>query len=393
MIDIRKMRSETPGCQAKVHFNSAGASLMPGPVIDAIQDHITLEAGVGGYEAADIREDRINQFYDSMAGLLKGHARNIAFTSSATSSYARALSSIPFERGDCILIATEDYISNQLAFLSLQKRWGIRLIRAGSLPEGGVDPDDMKRLMDEHHPRLVSMTHVPTNSGLVQPIQDVGKLCRERDITYLVDACQSTGQSPLDVQEIQCDFLSGTFRKFLRGPRGAGFLYVSDSALQKNWEPLFIDMKGADWTKADGYTARDDARRFEEWELPYALLLGSLAAVDYASAIGITAIQARNRFLCQIIRQKAQSIPQVRLLDHGKELSSIITLAIPGWEPVGFLEALRSRSINTSISYRNYAVIDFDKKGVEWALRISPHYFNTEEEIETLIQTLRELIH
>ena len=391
MIHTDALRNDTPGCHGKIHFNNAGASLMPQPVIDAIQHHISLEAMLGGYEAADQVDAEMNGFYNSAAKLLNAHPRNIAFTSSATNSYTRALSCIPFEKGDKVLIANEDYISNQLAFLSLEKRWNIQLIRAGSIQEGGVDIADMERLMDKHHPKLVSLTHVPTNSGLVQPVAAVGQLCRDRNIHYLVDACQSVGQFPVDVNQIQCDFLSATFRKFLRGPRGTGFLYVSDSILDKNWEPLFIDMRGAEWTGDNTYKIRPDARRFEEWELPYALVLGAKAAIDYALHIGLDEIQIRNKFLSEAIRQKIEASKGLHLLDLGKELSSIITLSVAKGQPKDLLDALRKRNINTSISYRNFALIDFEKKGVEWALRISPHYFNTEEEIETLIKALQEL--
>jgi selenocysteine lyase/cysteine desulfurase len=389
MINTEALRTDTPGCREKVHFNNAGASLMPETVIESIENYIRVEASLGGYEAADHKATEINGFYESAARLLNSKASNIAFTSSATNSYARALSCIPFEKGDKVLIANEDYISNQLAFLSLQKRWNIQLVRAASLPEGGVDVEDMKRLMDKHIPRLVSLTHVPTNSGLVQPVEQVGQLCRERDIPYLVDACQSVGQFPVDVQKIQCDFLSATFRKFLRGPRGTGFLYVSEAILKKNWEPLFIDMRGADWTGDNEYKIRADARRFEDWELPYALLLGSKSALDYALSVGLENIQARNKILCERFRHGTGTIKGLALLDLGKERCSIITVRIPRWQPKDLLEALRKQNINTSISYRNFALIDFEKKGVDWALRVSPHYFNTEEEIDILLNALR----
>ena len=391
MIHTDALRKDTPGCREKIHFNNAGASLMPKPVIESIENHIRLEATLGGYEAADHKEDEINGFYESAARLLNGKASNIAFTSSATNSHARALSCVPFEKGDKVLIANEDYVSNQLAFLSLQKRWSIHLVRAASLPEGGVDVDDMKRLMDRHLPRLVSLTHIPTNSGLVQPVEQVGQLCRERDIPYLVDACQSVGQFPVDVQKIQCDFLTATFRKFLRGPRGTGLLYVSDRILKKDWEPLFIDMRGADWTADNEYKIRADARRFEDWEVAHALLLGSKAALDYAYSVGLENIQAKNKILCERLRQGIGSIHGMALLDLGKELSSIITVRIPRSQPKTLLETLRKKNINTSISYRDIALIDFEKKGVDWALRVSPHYFNTEEEIDILLNALNDL--
>lgn len=388
---VDKLRDETPGCRTKVHFNNAGAALMPLAVIDAQKNYLDHEAVTGGYEAADERALEIQGFYESMGRLLGCGAHNIAYTSSATNSFARALSAVPFEANDVILLANEDYISNQIAFLSLQKRLGVRLVRAESLPEGGVDVDSMRNLMDKHKPKLVSLTHVPTNTGLIQPVETVGQLCKERGLLYLVDGCQSAGQLPVDMKAIHCDFFTGTFRKFLRGPRGTGFLFVSDDVLKQNLWPLFVDMRGAEWTAPDDFEPRKDAKRFEDWEFNYSLVLGCRAAADYAMAVGLDNIQKRNAELCHSIRRKLSSLG-LTTLDKGKHLSSIITVAIPGHEPTDVLHALRSDNINTSISSRSSALIDYDAKGVTWALRISPHYYNTEKEVEVLINTLKGII-
>lgn len=390
-MDIELLRQQTPGCAEKIHFNNAGASLMPQSVIDAMVDHINLEATSGGYEAADLKAKEITGFYDSVAQLINCKATNIAFTSSATNSFSRALSCIPFQEGDSILLANEDYISNQIAFLSLQKMFKIKILRAASLASGGVDVDDMKHLMDAHHPKLVSLTHVPSNTGLIQPVEEVGELCAERDIYYLVDGCQSVGQIPVDVKKIKCDFLSATMRKFLRGPRGAGFLYVSDKIIKQKLEPLFIDMRGADWITADEYTPRMDARRFEDWELPYALVLGSKAAIDLALAVGINEIQVQNKYLCNLVLKAISGIDNLRLLDIGENQSSIITVQIHDRKPQEVLLELRQQGINTSVGYRSFALIDFDAKHVDWALRISPHYYNTEREVEKLILAIKKI--
>lgn len=392
MLNIEQLRQQTPGCQHKIHFNNAGASLPPQQVLDAITQHLQLEALTGGYEAADLKASEVNGFYESVAKLLNCKATNIAFTSSATNSFARALSCIPFQPGDSILLANEDYISNQIAFLSLQKRFGIKIIRAASLPEGGVDVDDMKRLMDEHQPKLVSLTHVPSNTGLIQPVEIVGELCATRNIYYLVDGCQSAGQIPADVQKIKCDFFTATLRKFLRGPRGAGFLYVSDKVIEQKLEPLFIDLRGAEWITADEYIPRMDARRFEDWELPYPLVLGSKAAVDLAVSVGLNEIQKRNTILCDRIKEGLRTLPNVTLLDKGANQSSIITAKISTMKGPDVLSALRNQHINTSVGYRNFAIIDFDAKQVEWALRISPHYYNTEAEVDLLLNALQKIV-
>lgn len=364
---------------------------MPAPVLEAMTSWLNAEAETGGYEIAELCAKEVAGFYESGARLLNARPDNLAFTSSATNAFARALSSIPFAPGDVILIANEDYISNQIAFLSVQKRYGIKLVRAESGKEGGVDVQDLERKIIQYKPRLVSLSHVPTNSGLVQPAEAVGALCRAHGCWYLLDACQSVGQLPVDVQQLQCDFLTATYRKFLRGPRGAGFLYVSDRALKAGLEPLFVDMRGAAWKDADHYELRPDARRFEDWELPYALVMGARAAMDYALDIGLDAIALRNAGLCARVRKGLVALG-LSPLDHGRNLSSIITVTVPGWDPVKLKKALLERRINTSITYREFAVIDFGKKNVDWALRLSPHYFNTDEEVDQLLLALKEIL-
>lgn len=394
MISVDTLRADTPGTNSVIHFNNAGASLMPQPVVEAITDYIALEAQLGGYEAAELRKDAIWGFYTATADLLNTKPGNIAGAANATDAYSRALSAIPFERGDVILTTNNDYNSNQIAFLSLQKRFGIQLVRAEDEPDGestpgGVSVDDMAHKIRQLHPRLVAVTHVPTNSGLVQPVEAIGPLCRAADVLYLVDACQSVGQLPVDVDAIQCDFLSATCRKFLRGPRGMGFLYVSDRVLEEGYAPLFVDLHGASWESANEFRLEPTAARFEDWEFAYALVLGAAEAHRYALTVGIEAITQRNAELCATLRSKLSALSGVRLLDEGQRLSSIITLFSDKKPAADLKAALSAERINTSLSVYGAAVIDFARKGMTTAaLRISPHYFNTGEEIDRIVNVL-----
>src|SRR5437868_2706208 len=273
--ELEKLRADTPGCEGRIHFNNAGAGLMPASVLEAAQAHLRLESEIGGYEAAAAQEEAIANFYRATAQLLGCRPENIAHTANATDAYSRALSSIPFEAGDVLATTRNDYISNQIAFLSLQRRLGIEIVHAPDLPEGGVDVAALETIVKKRRPRLVAVTHIPTNAGLVQPVEEIGAICQDNRVLYLVDACLSVGQRVLDVEEIRCDFLTATHRKYLRGARGSGFLYVSDEALAAGLEPLFIDMQGARWADAAHYEPVRSARRFEDWEFPYALLLAS----------------------------------------------------------------------------------------------------------------------
>jgi len=389
-VEIERLRADTPGCLTRIHFNNAGASLMPQPVLDAAVEHWRLEAEIGGYEAADLRAEQVESFYTATAALLNCRSDNVAYTANATDAYIRALSAIPFERGDVVVTTRDDYISNQIMFLSLKKRLGIEVVHAPDLPGGGVDVDALRELLHARRPRLVAVTHIPTNSGLVQPVEAIGQICRELDVLYLVDACQSVGQRLVDVEAIGCDFLSATCRKFLRGARGSGFLYVSDGPLASGLEPLYLDMRGAEWSSEDDYSPVPGARRYEDWEFAYALLLASAEAARYAVGVGIERTQSRVTDLAARLRQ-GLSHDGLRLLDRGDELAALVTVEVAGWEADAFKRELDAAGVNSSLSFREYARFDFDTKDVDWCLRLSPHYYNTAEEVDAVAAIVTSL--
>ncbi len=390
--ELERWRADTPACTRLVHLNNAGAALVPRPVQSAILDHLALEQEIGGYEAADARPQEIRNAYAAMGRLLGTAARNIALVQNSTVAFAQAISAFDFNPGDIVLTSRSDYASNQIMYLSLAQRRGVEIVRAPDAPEGGIDPDAVQELIRKRGPSLMALTWIPTNSGLVQPVEDVGRICRGAGVPYLVDACQAVGQLTVDVNALQCDYLSGTARKFLRGPRGLGFLYVSDRVLEAGAHPLLVDMHGADWTDADAFTLNPDARRFETWEFAFALVLGLGAAAEYALEAGVEATGRRARELAGYARSQLVGVPGVRVLDRGSELCAIVTVAVDARDTRDIKLALRSRGINTSSPHREDAVIDMDEKGTASALRISPHYYNTQEEIDTAVDAIRELL-
>jgi selenocysteine lyase/cysteine desulfurase len=268
----------------------------------------------------------------------------------------------------------------------------VEIVRAPDAVEGGVDPDAVRRLINRRRPALVALTWIPTNSGLVQPVEAVGRVCRDADVPYLIDGCQAAGQLPIDVERLHCDYLSGTARKFLRGPRGLGFLYVSDRALHAGAHPLLVDMHGASWTDPDEFELTPDARRFETWEFAHSLVLGLGAAAEYALEVGVDTGGRRARELADYARGSLAGLPGVRVLDRGPELCAIVTLAIAGQDTADIKLQLRARRINTSSPHREDAVLDMDEKQTTSALRISPHYYNTLEEVDTTVEALREIV-
>jgi selenocysteine lyase/cysteine desulfurase len=391
-MNIEQIRKNTLGCDSVIHFNNAGASLVPKQVAAAIRDYITQEETTGGYELAAKKQDEAELFYSYAAQLLHCNRDNIAFTGSATDSYNRALSSIPFKDGDVILLTQNDYPSNFIAFLSLQKRFGIKIILVDNTVTGEIDLIDLERKLQQHNPVVLSVSHIPTSSGLVQPAEAIGNIVKKYDTLYLLDACQSLGQMDVDVTKIGADFVSGTFRKFLRGPRGAGLLYVSDKVLASGLELLLPDFRGAEWTSVDEYKARPNAKRFENWETSFALLLGATEALKYILEIGIQNIEARNRLLSQKLRQELATIKNIQLQDRGIIQCNIITFTLPGHTEDAFIKYFSDNGINIYTSAKSGSLIDFEQKGIEWVARLSPHYYNTEAEIDTFINVLKKLV-
>jgi selenocysteine lyase/cysteine desulfurase len=386
--DVERLRGETPGCTAVRHLNNAGSSLSPAPVMGAIRAHLDLEERLGGYEAADMRRKDIESTYDAVAGLLGTTADHVAIVENATVGFAQALSAFDFTPGDTIVTTRNDYISNQLLYLSLRDRLGIRVVRAADLPEGGVDPDSVRQLVRQPGVKVVALTWVPTNSGLVQAAESVGAICEDAGVPYVVDACQVVGQMPIDVARLRCDYLSATARKFLRGPRGIGLLYVSQRALDSGAAPLYPDMQGARWTGPDAWQPVPSARRFENWELAYALVLGLGEAARYAGSVGVAAAGRRASALADRLRRGLSGIDGVTVLDRGATRCAITTMSMAGADGPTLQAMLRHESIHVSVIRREHAMLDMTDKDISSGIRLSPHYFNTEGEVDRAIEVL-----
>ena len=390
---VATWRAETPGCAHRNHLNNAGAALMPQPVIDAITGHVRLEAEIGGYEAADARATEIAGGYDCLARMVGAQRDNIAVVANATAGFVQALSSFDFRPGDVLVTTRCDYTSNQIQYLALSKRLGVEVVHADDLPEGGVDPDSVRAIVRQRNPRLVAVSWIPTNSGLVQDVEAVGAVCEEAGVPYIVDACQAVGQIVIDVARLRCDYLSATARKFMRGPRGVGFMYASDRALARGDHPLFIDMRGGRWLTPSFYEVAPTARRYEDWEFPYALVLGQAVAARYALDVGVEVACSRAWALAARLRDALGAIPGVRVLDRGTTRCAIVTMTAEGRHADTIVRALKERGINTVSSLREFGIYDFEAKGIETAVRLSPHYYNTEAEVDVAVDAIREILH
>jgi selenocysteine lyase/cysteine desulfurase len=389
VIDLDRIRADTPAASRLAYLHNAGAALMPTPVVAAMKGHIDLESEIGGYAAADREADRLNSVYVSVARLINAAPDEIALVENATVAWQMAFYSLPFRKGDRILTAEAEYAANYVAFLQVAKRTGAVIEVVPSDASGELDVDALARMIDERV-KLIAVTWVPTNGGLVNPAAAIGKIARAHGIAYLLDACQAVGQMAVDVEAIGCDMLSATGRKFLRGPRGTGFLYVRRALLQQ-LEPPMIDHFAAPWVSRDTYQLRPDARRFENWENNYAARLGLGAAVDYALDIGIGPIAQRCRLLSERLRSGLASIHGITVRDLGRTPGAIVSFTMDGHEAEDIVRSAGAAGITIGASDPPSTRIDAERRALPHLVRASPHYYNTEAEVDRLIAHLADL--
>jgi cysteine desulfurase/selenocysteine lyase len=371
------------------HLNNAGSALPPSVVTEAVIAHLRLEAEIGGYEAADAAHDQVEAVYPAIARLIGCDPDEVAVVENATRAWDMAFYSLPFKPGDRILTAHAEYASNAIAYLQVAARTGAVVEVVDDDEHGQLSVADLRNRL-EHGPgdvKLIAMTHVPTQGGLVNPAEEVGAVARQAGVPFLLDACQSVGQFPVDVGRIGCDMLSATGRKYLRGPRGTGFLYVRGSMLA-GLEPPFLDLHAATWTGPGTFEIRDDARRFENWETNYAGKIGLGVAAEYAMSWGLEATGNRVTALAETLRDRLRAVSGVTMHDQGLRRCGIVTFTVDGIPAEQVQQRLSASGVNTSVSHASSAQYDLPRRGLTDLIRASVHYYNTEAEIDRLIDAL-----
>lgn len=387
--EINRLRKETKGVANLIHFNNAGSSLPPDPVRLATINFLEEEMTHGGYETKEKYQQVFDDAYSSIARFLNAKAHEIAIMENATVAWHAGFHAIDWKDGDEILISRAAYSSYYLSYLHLRRKVDIKITMIPNDSQGQIDVGALEESIGPKT-RVIALGHIPTNSGLVSPAKEVGEVARRHDLIYILDACQSAGQVPLDVETLGCDLLSAAGRKYVRGPRGTGFLYVSDR-VRDRLTPAVIDLHSAKWTSTHTYEFRSDARKFENWENSYASIYGLKAAIDYANELGMDRIWERVQYLGRTLREKLVSIPGVAIHDSGAIKGGIVSLSVAGVGAQEVKTYMRKNGVNVSWMDQPSARLELEAKNLPEMVRASVHYYNTEEEIQQFIDLLSDI--
>ncbi len=384
-----RLREDTPQANARIHLDNCGSSLMPRPVVSRIKQAFERDIAVGGYVAQEQQAEDLEQAYGSLTRLFGGSVSDYAFVGSAVDGWTKAFYSLPLTAGSNLVTAFNEYCSNFVAYLQVAKTRGVEIRVARQASGGGIDLDHLRSLIDDKT-ALISISHMPSSSGEINQVAEVGAIAREFNVIYQLDACQSAGHVPVNVEAIGCHIMTGTARKFLRGPRGIGFLYVNEEA-RNRMEPVVLTNQSAAWTSRDAYTLRDDTRVFEAWERSIVNQLGFGAAIDYLLDLGVEKAAAGIASNAKYLREGLAQVSGVKVECPPSATSAIITFNKNGLAPTDIKARLEAQNIAVQVASVAHTRLDLEDRGVESAVRVSPHYYNNQGDFDGFLTALDAL--
>ncbi|MGO4399021.1 aminotransferase class V-fold PLP-dependent enzyme [Achromobacter sp. PAB15] len=384
------LRARTPGAQRCVHFNHAGSSLPSAATVDAVHEHLLREATQGPMEAG-VRSRALTESARTLgAQLLNAQPEEIALTTGNSHGWGAAFAALPrWHPGDRILVGRHEWGGNLATMRLHAERAGAVLETIPSDASGCVDADALTAMVDERV-RLIALTWLPANGGLINPAAAIGRVARQHGIPYFVDAAQALGQLPIDVEQVGCDVLTGPGRKALRGPRGTGLLYVRRAFLDQ-LTPAFVDTHSAP-LNADGQPVlRADAARLEGAESSLALRCGLANALQEALDLGLDTIRATIDATARTLRTELAAIDGITVLDQGREQSGLVAFNLAGQDATNVQRALAAQGITIGSNGVPYTPLDMQARGLTQIARASVSYLTSDDEISQLLDGLRKL--
>ena len=373
-----------------VHFNHSGAGLPSPETVQAVVDHLRLEAERGPMEAGAIASDAIRNSYQVAAQLLGCAPQDVAFGTSHGQLYGNLIASIPLSAGDKIFVSRQEWIGNVLCLQRSANLSGASLSLMASDDTSAVDPIALGESLSSEV-RIVALTWIGAGSALINPAAAIGAAIRHAGSSafFIIDASQAIGQVPINVAEIGCDALIACGRKFLRGPRGTALAYISPR-LAAEIVPRSIDNVSSTLSNGNVVVA-NSAQAFEFGEESVALKLGLGKAIEQALSLGVDRIRLKLHHKAAILRQALAVVPGVQLLDLGNSKGAAVTFAINGVACATAKQRLADQGINIGMNGPGYTPYDLSIRGISELLRASVHLSTTDDDIALIVNATRSI--
>ncbi|PZF85638.1 aminotransferase class V-fold PLP-dependent enzyme [Jiangella anatolica] len=390
-IDVAAERARTVGAGLSHHFNAAGSALPSHGVMTAVVDHLRLEERYGGYEAAAVARERTEDVYAAAAELIGARAHEIALFDSASTGLRVIVDALRPGKGERIVASSTTYVSHAMHLMTVAREHEAELVVAPVDAQRQVDLAALDALLADGRPTIVTVSHIPTSSGLVEPAERIGEIARRHGATYVLDATQSVGHLTVDVDAIGCDALVTTGRKFLRGPRGTGFGYVRQSLLER-LTPTAPDVRGAEWVSRSGWELNLTARRFESWESAVAARLGLGVGLREALERSPQTTQRWLRARGRQLRSALADVPGVTIADPGEASSAIVTFVVDGVECRTVVERLAARNVRVVSVPATHGQWDLGARSLPSVVRASVHVYNDDDDLDALVEGVRAVV-
>lgn len=376
-----------------VYVNSAAASPPPRQVVDTSIDYLQKTASLGPY-LPSFREEvyqKIEETREKAAKFIGAKTSEMAFVKNGTEGINFIANGLTWNKGDEIILADIEFHSNYTPWLKLRDKKKVHLKIIKTDFSGVIDVNLIEQEIS-NRTKLITVSHLSNASGALQHIEKICEIAKKRDVLTLINASQTLGLIPINVQELDCDFLTGCGRKWLRGPEGSGILYIRES-LVESIEPTIIGWGGTTWDfETNEYYYLSTARRVEAGCPIVPSILGLGAAIDYAQNIGIEEIVTKVEALTRYSFQQLSVIEGIAIYGpkNIENRLAIIPFNVEGLHPDEITNYLEKNNIIIE-SGTFMANMLLQHYGINKMVRISPHYFNTKVEIDFIVTLIKFL--
>ncbi len=391
-MNIDRIRQEIPLTREVIYLDNASTSLSPQPVIDAMveyETHYRANVGRGVHRLSQIAGQLYWDAHETVNRFIGGEGGTPVFVRNCTEAINMVSHGLIFRPGDEIITTVTDHHSNLLPWYALREKGVIVKVIAPSTPTAGITTDDVSSAITRNT-RLVAVSHASNVLGSVHPVKEIAEIAHDHNALSLVDGAQSVPHMKTDVKDIGCDYLCFSGHKML-GPTGTGILWMAEDTL----EPLLLGGGMIDDVTTDGYLVASGYSKYEAGTPNISGALGLRAAVKYLNAIGMNEIEAHERVLTGTLLSGLSGIEGVSIIGppEGENRIGVVSFIVEGLHPHEVAHILDDQDTVIVRSGHHCCMPLMQYLGLpDGTVRASLYIYNTEEEIQTLVEGVREIV-